>query len=45
MKRYDLGNGYIKLVGNILDTRTKQVYSEVICKEQDEKYFQEVVEE
>ena len=45
MKRYDLGNGYIKLVGNILDTRTKQIYSEVICKVQDEHFFKEVSDE
>lgn len=43
MKRTELQNGLIKLEceNGIIDKRNGRVYSVVVCKKQDEKWFSE----
>lgn len=46
MRRKVLPNGLIKLNADdgIIDVRTKHIYVEVICKPEDEDFFEEVTE-
>lgn len=47
VKRDVLKNGTVKLSSpiGIVDTRTNAIYSEVICKPKNEKYYREAEEE
>ena len=44
MTRTELKNGYVKLTSEngVKDTRTEAVYSEVVVKEKNERFFVEV---
>ena len=44
MTRTELDNGMIRLQSElgIIDTRTKKVHHDVVCSEENEKYFTEV---